>query len=123
MGKDVKHGYFWTVFSIVGTVASTSNRPKLCSFVVFETLYRMRETRKMGYFSFPSEKSLNNGKRRKTRVFLNGFLHGWHSGQYFWPSETMLFCSIRNALSNEGNQKNGLFQFSQSKIAKQWEKT
>ena len=83
MRKDVKHGDFWTVFSMVGTVVSISNLPKLCSFVVFETLYQMRETRKMGYFSFPNEESVNNEKRRKTRVFLNGFLHGWHSGQYF----------------------------------------
>ena len=35
----------------------------------------------MGYFSFPNEKSLNNEKRRKTLVFLNDFLHGWHSDQ------------------------------------------
>ena len=71
------------VFSIVGTVTSISDLPKLCSFVVFETLYRIRETRKMGYFSFSNRKSVNNEKRRKTLVFLNGFLHGWHSGQYF----------------------------------------
>ena len=69
-------------FSMVGTVASISNLPKLCSFVVLETLYRMRKTRKMGHFNFPNQKSLNNEKRRKTWVFFNGFLHGWHSGQY-----------------------------------------
>ena len=70
---------------MVGTVASISNLP----IVVFEKLYQMRKTRKMGYFNFPNQKSLNNEKRRKTQVFFNGFLHGWHSGQYFWSSETM----------------------------------
>ena len=89
MRKDVKNGYFWTVFSTIGTVASISDLLKLCSFVVFETLYRIRETKNMGYFSFLNRKSLNNEKRPKTRVFFNGFLHGSHSGQYFWPSETM----------------------------------
>ena len=83
MRKDVKHGYFRTVFSMVGTVASISDLPKLCSFVVFETLYRMRKTRKMGYFNFSNRKSVNNEKRRKTLVFFNGFLHSSHSGQYF----------------------------------------
>ena len=68
---------------MVGTVANISDLLELYSFVVLETLYRMRKTRKMGHFNFPNQKSLNNEKRRKTRVFLNGFLHGWHSGQYF----------------------------------------
>ena len=74
---------------MVGTVASISDLPELYSFVVLETLYRMRKTRKMGHFNFSNRKSLNDGKRRKTRVFLNGFLHGWYSDQYFQPSETM----------------------------------
>ena len=65
---------------MIGTVASIFDRPELYSFVALETLYRMKETRKMGYFNFPNQKSLNNGKRRKTRVLLNVFLHGRHSG-------------------------------------------
>ena len=73
----------WTVFSMIGTVASIFDLPELYSFVVLETLYRMRKTRKMDYFNFPNRKSLNNEKRCKTQVFSNGFLHGWHSGQYF----------------------------------------
>ena len=70
-------------FSMVCTVVSISDLPELYSFVVFETLYRMRKTRKMGHFNFPNRKSLNNGKRCITWAVLNVFLYGWDSGQYF----------------------------------------
>ena len=74
-------------FFMVGTVASISDLPKLCSFVVVETLYRMRKTRKMGHFNFSNQKSLNNGKRCITWTVLNVFLYGWDSGQCFLSSK------------------------------------
>ena len=74
---------------MVSTMASTSDLPEVCSFVVLGTTCRMTKTRKISYFNFPNRKSVNNEKRDKTLVFLKGFLHGWHSGQYILPSQTM----------------------------------
>ena len=68
---------------MVATVTSISDLPKLCSFVVLEMLYRMRKTRKKGYFNFPNRKLVSNEKRRETLVFWNGFFHGWYNRQYF----------------------------------------
>ena len=84
-----KHGEeFWTVFSMVVTVASVSGLPELYSFVVLETLYRMRKIRKMGHFNFPNQKSPEDEKRCITWAILNVFLYGWHSAQYLWSSKT-----------------------------------
>ena len=80
---------FLNGFSMVGKLASISNSPKLCSFVAFKTLHRMRKTIRMHYLCFPNEESPNNEKTHKTLVFLNCFLHGWHTGPYLQPSETM----------------------------------
>ena len=73
---------------MVGTVASISNLPKLCSFVVFEKLYRMRKTRKMGYFNFPNQKSLNNEKRRKTQVPIFFDKYFYNKQKNFFPKKT-----------------------------------
>ena len=81
--KRRKTVVFLNGYSMVGKLASISNSPKLCSFVAFKTLHRMRKTIRTDYLCFPNEESLNNEKRRKTLVFFNGFLHGWHTRPYF----------------------------------------
>ena len=106
---------FLNGFSMVGKLASISDSPKLCSFVAFEMLRGMRKTIRMDYLCFPDEESLNNEKTRKTLVFFNCFLHGWHTARNSNRRKLCSFAVLEKPYRMRKTRKEGYFSFSNEK--------